>query len=276
MEHAMKKNTAFDPQDLVHFEAEAKVGLLATVGPDSLPHVTLISSIRAKTPTRLMWGQFSEGRSKRHVKQNPRTGFLILTMDKRMWRGKALWTHEAHEGEDFETYNDSPMFRYNAYFGIHTVHYMDLVETYGRKGLPMTRIVLSSLLTKLAKPGGAARPGEERILKPWAEGLFNRLDALCFLCRVDREGFPVLTPLIQCQAAGSRQLVFSPMAYGEELGGLEEGRDVAVFGLTMDMEDVLVRGKFNGFRAFSLFLHPAPPLPVLRAPLFPRNKNPRF
>lgn len=240
------KSNRFDETDLKEFEPEAKVGLIATVNPQGLPHVTLITALQAKTAGTLIWGQFSEGLSKQHVRDNPRTGFLIMTLSKSLWRGKALWTSQAGYGEDFEMFNNKPMFRYNAYFGIHTVHYMDLVETSGRESLPMGRIILSSLLTKAAK--AAFKSGNfKRVLKPWAQGLFNRLDSLKFLSYVGSDGFPVIIPLIQCQAADSTRLAFSPIAYGNELKSLEKGMRVAVFGLTMDMEDVLVRGVFGGF-----------------------------
>lgn len=242
----MKKMTRFEPADMKAFEAEAKVGLLATVNPEGLPHISLISSIQAKDPGRLIWGQFTEGMSKKHVRQNPRTGFLIMTLDKSLWRGKSLWTHAQTEGEDYEMYNQKPMFRYNAYFGIHTVHFMDLVETYGKERLPLGRIVLAALVTKAAK-AGAGSPEIGRVLKPWAEGLFNRTDSLKFIGYVDEEGFPVIVPVMQCQAAGSRKLVFSPLAYGAELAAIREGTEVAVFAMSMEMEDVLVRGTFLGY-----------------------------
>ena len=242
----MKKFDRFESADMGAFEAEAKVGLLATVNPEGLPHISLIASMQAKDPTQLIWGQFSEGRSKVHVRQNPHVGFLIMTLDRNLWRGKALWTHGETEGEDYEMYNQKPMFRYNAYFGIHTVHFMDLVETYGKEALPLARIVTASLATKAAKDG-AKSPKADRILKPWAEGLFNRLDTLKFIGYVDQEGFPTIVPVIQCQAAGARRLAFSPLAYGDELASIKQGMQVAVFGMTMQMEDVLVRGTFLGY-----------------------------
>lgn len=235
---------SFNEADMPKFEPDAKIGLIATVNPDGLPHITLITALQAKTPNTMYWGQFTEGMSKRHVKKNPKTGFLIMTLQKELWRGKALWTGETGEGPDYEMFNRKPMFRYNAYFGIHTVHYMDLVETYGRETLPMGGIVMGALLTGLFK-GGAGRSGE-RILSKWAEGLFNRMDSLKFLAYVGGDGFPVLIPVIQCQAAGSGRLAFSPSAYGDELAAVPKGAAVAVFGLSLDMEDVLVRGTFNG------------------------------
>lgn len=239
----------FDEHDLKEFEPEAKVGLIATVNPAGLPHITLITALQAKTPTQLIWGQFSEGQSKANVKTNPKTGFLIMTMDRSLWRGKAVWTHQMSHGDDYAMFNNKPMFRYNAYTGIHTIHYMDLKETGGREGLPLARIVLSSLLTKLAKSGARSEEGG-RILKPWAEKLFNRIDTVKFCSYVGSDGFPVIIPLLACQAADSTRLAFSDLAYRDELWGLQSGMHVAVFGLTLEMEDVLVRGVFRGFYTY--------------------------
>ena len=225
------------------FEPEAKVGLLATVNPEGLPHITLITAMQAKTPRQIMWGQFTEGLSKMHVRKNPKTSFLILTMDRKLWRGKAVWTHARKEGEDYVLFNTKPMFRYNAYLGIHTVHYMDLVETTIREGLPLGAIIVASLFTKAIK--GLARTRRGRILKPWAEGMFNRIDALKFIGYVGQDGFPVIVPVLQCQAADSTRLAFAPLAYAGEIGAIPEGVPAAVFGLTVQMEDCLVRGRYR-------------------------------
>jgi len=244
----MKTFDAFDENDMTAFEAEAKVGLLATVNPDGLPHITFISSIRARDPKRLIWGQFAEGLSKKHVKTQPKTGFLILTLDRRLWRGKALWTHEEKQGPEYEMYNNTPMFRYNSYFGIHTVHFMDLVETYGREGLPMARIVVGSLLTMAAK--SAARAEREEALTPWGRELFGKLGALRFMAYIGDDGFPVVFPLLQTGTADGGRLVFSAWAFGRELAGLKPGCPAAAFALTMDMENLLLRGTFQGFSRY--------------------------
>jgi hypothetical protein len=127
------------------------------------------------------------------------------------------------------------------------VTWMDLMETYGRESLPLLQIGLGSMLTKAAKSSARQKSRAERILKPWAEGLFNRLDAMKFLSYVGNDGFPVIIPLIQCQAADSTRLAFSPLTYHEELSALRQGSFIAIFGLTMGMENVLVRGVFAGF-----------------------------
>ena len=215
----MKVQTALDETARQAFQAEAKVGLIATINPEGLPHLSMISSIRAKDSGRLMWGQFSEGLSKVNVRGNPHTAWLVLTMDKRLWRGKAVWTHAVQEGEDYVEYNNTPMFRYNSYFGINTVHYMDVKETYGEEKLPMAGIVTASILTRIA--GGGA--DGEKVLIPWAQGLFNDMGALKFISWVGEDGFPVIVPLIQAAAPDSRTVSFSPAAYKSELKGLAPG-----------------------------------------------------
>ncbi|MCD6486765.1 MAG: pyridoxamine 5'-phosphate oxidase family protein [Syntrophobacterales bacterium] len=246
----MEKKKAFDTADLKEFEPEAKVGLISTINSEGLPHITLITAFQAKGTKQLIWGQFTEGMSKKNVTRNPNTAFLIMTMDKSLWRGKAIYTHKAREGEDYEMFNKKPMFRYNCYCGIHTVHYMDLVETCGRESLPLAKIVISSLFTMVSR-SRAKTNHPDPILKPWAYKTFNRLDSLKFMSYIGNDGFPTLNPLIQCQASDSRRLAFSPFAYGNELLSLESGKEVAIFALTMDMESILTRGIFQGFKRYN-------------------------
>lgn len=242
----MDVKNAFTKKDMEAFEPEAKMGLLCTVNPEGLPHITLITSIQAGNPSQVIWGQFSEGQSKNNVRTNQKTGFLILTMDRKLWTGKAVWTHEKKSGSEYDMYNEKPMFRYNAYFGIHTVHYMDLVQTRGPFGLPLVRILGAMAATRLL--GGKGKvAGRDHVLRPWGRAMFNRLDALKFICWIADDGFPEIAPLIQCRAVSDKRLVFSPIAFSRQLRSIKKGQPVAIFSLTMKMEDILVRGFFRGF-----------------------------
>lgn len=241
----MKTFDCFTPANMAEFEKDAKLGILATLNPEGLPHLTLITSLQAKSPRELIWGQFCEGMSKTHVTENPRTGFLIMNMAREFWRGKALWTGGMKEGVDFEMINAKPLFRYNSYFGVHTVHSMKLVETFGREKLPIGAIMMSSLASGLVR--GIMKSGNrKRIMNQWTQDLFNSLSALKFLSFVDPQGFPVIIPVIQCRAADSGLLIFPTGAFGKDLGVLKKNTPVAVFGLTLSMEFVLVRGVFTG------------------------------
>jgi hypothetical protein len=238
---------SFSEADMRAFDPELKIGLLATVNEDGLPHLTLISTLRASTPTEVVWGQFTEGMSKRLIRSNPRAGFLIMTLDRQLWRGKATFTHTAQRGKDYEFYNNLPMFRYNAYFGVHTVYYMDLIGHSGREVLPMGRIVWAAIQTMIARvPTG--RGGRGKALNHWTRGLLNKLDSLKFLSYVGEDGYPEIVPVIQAQALDGEQMVFSLSAYGDELKAIPEETTVALFGMSLQLEDVLLRGSFRGIR----------------------------
>jgi len=241
----MYDRTNFDQKTMDAFAPAEKIGLVASVNPEGLPHITLITSIAASGPKQLTLGEFCKGRSKTHIQKHTEIAFLVLTMDRKMWRGHARWTHLRQEGPEYERYNELPMFRYNAYFGVNTVHYLDLADLKGPDGLPLVKIMVSSLMTKLAKKGARSSP-KDRVLTDFGENLFNRIDALKFMAYIRADGSPEIVPLLQCQAEGPARLVFFPWAFEKELGKIPHGQAVAVFGLTMKMEDVLVRGVFNG------------------------------
>jgi len=243
----MKNN--FTAVDMKTFEPAEKVGIIATVTEEDLPHMTLLTSVMAAKPDQLIVGEFCQGKSKEYMQRTAKIGFAILTLDKKLWRGKALWTHLKKEGPEYEIYNNQPMFRYNTYFGINTVHYFDLKETTVGSSLPLASVVKSALLTKMAK-GSAAKGNSERVLSHFGEKLFNGLDSIKFLSFIGDDGFPVIIPAIQCQAADSSRLAFHPGAFGDELNMLKPGMTVAIFCLTMQMEDVLVRGIFNGYSRY--------------------------
>jgi len=240
----MEKYYSFSETDQQAFALSAKIGIIGTVSKDRLPHLTIITTLFTKDDHQLVMGQFTEGLSKTNIMAEPKMSFLMLTPDKKLWRGKALLTHSVHEGEEYEMMNNIPLFRYNSYFGVHTVHYMNLIEFYGSEKLPMASVIISALITKIMKPFFRTS-GKERILKPWAEKLFSSLDTVKFLSYIGVDGYSVIIPVIQCQPAGSTRLIFSQMAYKNELKRVPDNADVAILGFNMQMENCLVRGKFR-------------------------------
>ncbi len=237
----------FSAQDILSTQPAMKIGLLATVTPAGLPHITLISSLMACAPQQLAFGQFTEGLSKQHILNNPKTGFLIMSLDKNLWRGKATFTHSAKEGPEYDYLNNVPMFRYNAYFGIHTVYYLDLLSHRGKEPLPMNRIVFAAIQTLLARTLGY-KPGKEEVLNPWTRSFLNKLDNLKFIAWVGADGYPLIIPAIQTQCLDGQHIIFSTSVYSSELKAIPTGTDLAVFSMALTMEDVLLRGKYLGMR----------------------------
>lgn len=238
---------SFSESDIKDFEPEMKVGLLATINEQGLPHLTLISTLRASSPTELVFGQFAEGLSKVNIKKNPKTGLLILTLDRNTWRGKANFTHTERGGKEFDVFNNLPMFRYNAYFGIHTVYYMDLVEQYGKEPLPTGSIVKAALKTLMAKML-STRKGRKDVLNLWTRQLIDKIANLKFLAYVAKDGYPVIIPVIQAQTSGSEHVIFAASAFSEDIKAIPVNTTVAFFCMSFDMEDVLLRGNYQGIQ----------------------------
>jgi hypothetical protein len=237
----------FSESDIKSFEPEMKVGLLATINQDGLPHITLLSSLCASSPTELVFGQFSEGLSKVNVRKNPKVGFLILTLDRNTWRGKATFTHMERSGKEFDIFNNMPMFRYNSYFGIHTVYYFDLIEQSGKEPLPMGSVVQAALKTLVAK---TLTPKKKRpdILNLWTRQLIDKISNLKFLTYVGKDGYPVIIPVIQAQTRDTEKVIFAASAFNEDIETIPANTTIAFFCMSFDMEDVLLRGTYNGIK----------------------------
>lgn len=250
MAESLNTLTEFTAEEIHALDVELKVGVLGTVTDTGLPHLTMISTLRPYAPRSLVWGQFTEGLSKSYIQDNPKTGFLIMSLDKNLAYGKAIFSHTTRQGPEFENYNNLPMFRYNAYFGIHTVYYLDMVSNTGLNPLPMGRVIIGAVLTILARSLAKKRVNRE-VLNPWVRGLLNKLDNLKFLGYIAEDGFPVVLPAIQAQAWDQERVIFSIAGSGDQIKDIPVGIPMAVFGMSFDMEDVLLRGTYSGIRRIS-------------------------
>lgn len=265
----------FDGADIAAFAPSEKVGLVATLNERGEPHVSLLTTISALGPKGLTIGEFSRGLSKDFMARRPKTGFLVMGLDRRLWRGLAIWTRCAKQGPEYEAYNRQPMFRYNTYFGINTVHYLDLVAVEGPRPLPMASIVGATLATAIKAP--FARPARgPAVLPPAALSILDAMASLNFLAWTDADGFPRLAPALQARSAGPSRIVFTPGPWKADIGLVPEGAKVALFSMNLGMESFLARGdlvklKGKGLLGIELdFLYNS--APPLHGQVYPRPR----
>lgn len=240
-------NDRIKPEDMEKFETSYKIGLVATAEENGDPHISLLSTLMAKSEREMMFGKFIVGESKENILRNPRAGFLIMGLDKAFWTGKMTYTHMLGSGEDYEMYNRQPLYRYNSYFGIDTVYYFDLLGISEGRKLDMTGVALNALWVSLIR-GRYRSDGHRQAMKPWATELMRKMDTLTFLSWLDTDGYPALLPCIQLQAADPGMLVLSRSPYKAELAAIPAGARVAVFGANLKFESVLLKGTFSGFK----------------------------
>ncbi|TAH70175.1 MAG: hypothetical protein EWM47_05765 [Anaerolineaceae bacterium] len=235
------------PEDMKKFETSYKIGLVATRGKSGDPHISLLTTIMAKSNTEMMFGKFIVGESKDNLLCDPKAGFLIMSLEKEFWTGKMVYTHVLTNGEDYDLYNRQPIYRYNSYLGIDSVYYFDLFGISDRRKLDMAGIVANSLRIMLVR-GRYKQSRSQGAMKPWALKLMKKMDTLAFLSYVDKDGYPLIIPCIQLQAADSDTLVLSNAPYKAELSEIPVGERVAVFGANLKFESVLLKGMFSGFK----------------------------
>lgn len=229
------------------FVKTMKIGLVSTIDDQGQPHVTILSTIMAKDDQTMMLGEFVGGISKEHMIKRPQTGFLIMNLKKEFWTGKMKWRSMAQEGPDYVMYNMQPKFRYNSYFGIHRVHYFDLVDLSEKHTLDMRGVILNAvkvLLLKSFRKGG----NKHKVMKPWAAGLMKKMDTLKFISYLDKDGYPVIIPVIEAQAVSSSRIVLSSAPYKKDLSKIPSCANVAIFGFNLSMESVLLKGSICGFK----------------------------
>jgi hypothetical protein len=111
----------------------------------------------------------------------------------------------------------------------------------------MNRIIFAAVQTILARTLGR-KPGRQNVLNPWTRTFVDKIDNLKFLCYVGADGYPLLIPAIQTQSLDAQHVLFSTSVYADELLPIPAGVPMAVFSMALTMEDVLMRGTYQGLR----------------------------
>jgi len=222
---------------------DSKVALLGTTDDQGCPHLTFLSSLQGLGEDKITFGQFCAGLSKQFLPQRPECAFLALTAGMRWLRGAARLTHTAQTGPEFDMYNNKPLFRYNAYFGINTVWYLGLLGISGVQKLPMPQIAAGALLSRAG--GLFAAKNEKNALSRFGKALFAGIGNPKFLCYRAADGLTIV-PVVQAAPAGADRVVFAGLPYGKDLKDLAPGAPVCVMALNLDMQSVLVKGTYAG------------------------------
>ena len=226
--------------------------LVSTIDERGWPHVTLISSNRAISKDKIVWGAFTEGLSKKYVKERPKQGIFYMTpaMPFKFLQAKVNFNHTTKEGEDLEHFNQTQLMRYFTYVRTHTAYYNDIVAVTPIRSLPLFGIV-KGIIKDIIGKGGAKTKLEEKRLNVLGYKLFGAPIAVRVISYIDPEdGYPRMIPAIQLQATDHNRLVFPPSVLKEDLYQIPVDSKVAVFGMNFDFYNQVVKGAFTGFKKF--------------------------
>ncbi len=239
------------PEESVKFTwTEVMAKLLGTIDPAGFPHVTLISCNRAASPTTIKWGQFTQGRSKKHVFDNPKSASLYMTKDMplRFLQVKMDFDRCSLDGADAEIFNMQRLLRYNTYVRVDHVYFNTIRAASPLRWLPLTGI-LKGMIADAIGIGGLKTGHPEARIPPFGTDLFNAPIGPKFLAFIDpTDGYPVIVPCFQARAVERKTIAFPMTQFRDDLAVLVPGAKMAAFALSFELTSILVKGVFTGIR----------------------------
>ncbi|MFW9969372.1 MAG: hypothetical protein ACFFDF_04165 [Candidatus Odinarchaeota archaeon] len=226
--------------------------LIGTIDKRGWPHITFIAMNRIINKSQIVWGAFTEGTSKKYVKENPKQGILYMTANIpfKFLQVKADFSHTTKEGEDLEFFNSSDLFRYFTYYRVHTAYYNNIISVSAVRNLSLFGIVKGIIKIIMGKRGARTKLKEKR-LNVIGYDLFTATIGIRAIGYIDpSDGYPIIIPCIQLQAADHNRLIFPPSVLKGDLYKIPIDTKVAVFGMNFDFASQVVKGTFTGFKKF--------------------------
>jgi hypothetical protein len=223
-----------------------KIGLLATVNPQGLPHLTLIPACGQHAHAVDLW-PVHRGHEQGHLRQNP-TGRLSDHDPRRnLWRGKATFTHTARQGPSSSCITTSRCFATTPTLACTPSTTWTWWSTAGR-GSPAHGPVVCGGGADDGRASWARRRGAGEAMNLWTQALLNKLGNLKFLAYVDGTATRCIVPVIQAQAANAGEVLFADerLCRGSDEPSPGGGPAAASWGMSLQMEDVLLRGRVPG------------------------------
>lgn len=237
--------------ELIEFtQPDIMVKLVSTIDSRGWPHLTIITSNRAKSRDQIVWGQFFAGTSKENVQKNPKQGIFYMTAEApfKFIQVKADFTHTKTEGEDLDYFNQSDFFRYFTYINVYKTFYNNVIAVTPIRDLPPGNIPrkIIKAIEKEAKTNL-----EQRRLNVIGYKLFTNKIGVRAIAYIDpSDGYPIIIPHLQLNAVDHNRLYFPLTALKEDFLQIPVNSKVAVIGANFDMASQVVKGTFTGIQKF--------------------------
>lgn len=231
-------------------EPELGLKIIATFDKNDFPHLTMISFNKAKSPNQIVWGQFTEGRSKKHILDNPKQGYFYLTATTpfKFVQAKGDYKFNQKGGEDCEEFSRGAMLRYMTYTNVHTTYYSDVVAATGVQSMGMFGIVKGFLTDLIAKGGLKNKQAEEK-LPDFGLDVFNQMTSVKVVAFIDTDGYPVIIPVMSLRAPDKSKLIFPFSQFGKQLKKVPKDGKVAAYGLVstgLELTSLMTKGIYKG------------------------------
>ncbi|MHA1340725.1 MAG: hypothetical protein ACTSRZ_11400 [Promethearchaeota archaeon] len=217
---------------------EIGLRLLCTIDDRGWPHLTLISFNIAKTPNLVVWGQFTEGLSKKYVLKTKKQGILYMNEKPplKFVLAKVLFDHFEEGGEDCERFSRGKLLRYMTYVNVYKAYYNKVIAATELQNYPLSAIIKGHLIQLISKSGLKSKGNNvEEKLNDFGYDLFNQMTSAKFIAYIDpSDGYPVIIPCFQLRAPDKSKLAFPYTPFRNYLEQIPLNAHVAVFGIVSE------------------------------------------
>jgi len=240
--HTLNWKDRLDPESVAFTTPEIMAKFVATVDSAGYPHLSMITSNCAISPTATKWGEFTRGMSKGNVVKNPKQGLLFMTaqMPFEFLQIKATLDHVSLEGEDAVDFNQMALFRYNTYMRVYRVFFNSVVAARSIRGISLMGIT-KGILKGFGSKGNKGQQETAR-LNPLGRRLFNGAVFPKFIAYIDSDGYPIIIPCFQARSADGIRIYIPTTQFKEDLACIPPGSKVSMFAMDFETVSQMVKG----------------------------------
>jgi len=239
--------TTLNQEEMAKFAADIKYPLIAVMNDEGYPHVNLINSLEARNDHELMFGRSYYGKTKVLMREKKKCAFVLASLTMEYWRGRLNYTGATTSGDDMLYYNEKPKNRYNAYYPVNEVMYLDLLDVdhgpidfavYGAAAQKAAAVAMDHLGSSGETP-----------LTGVAMEIVQRKDCIKFLAYEGSDGYPCFIPMFHAIPVGPDRFLFADAPHSEDVKAIPAGAKVTLHCISMfTMEAVQFRGIYQGIR----------------------------
>ncbi|MFW9993714.1 MAG: hypothetical protein ACFFD4_16830 [Candidatus Odinarchaeota archaeon] len=235
-------------------QPEIGLKLIATIDQRGWPHITMIAFNKAKNTGQIVWGQFTEGTSKKNVLENSKQGFFYMNANRpfKFIQAKADFDYLKRGGEDCEAFSRGRMLRYNTYVNVHTCYYSIVKAVTSVRNLGLAGI-LKGILNDVIATGKAKIKDSEDKLPKFGHQILNQTTSVKAISYIDTDSYPVIIPCFGLRAPDRSRVIFPLSQFKDELEQISKGARVAVFVVVsenLELTSIMINGTFTGFERF--------------------------
>lgn len=228
------------------FKREYFPKFLATVDADGSPNVVPVLTMRAADETTLIFARFMVWKTARNLEATRKATIACIGPSLYIWTVKADFVEFIKQGPYLEEFNETALFRYNAYAGVNEVGVLRVKEVLPPKPVRW----LKTLMAQRSVAGVATRAAAQDRVGPMPLQVvrqFRKKGALKYIAHVGADGYPIPRPALAMFPVMRKTLALDDIA-GE---AMDPGTRVAASAITKDLIAYQVKGRYEGLKNFN-------------------------